>query len=121
VLLAGRDDDQVALGHVLLLPADLRLPGAADEGQDLIGVLVHLLADLATRRDGHDHQLAVLAGPEHTTEVGALLGDGRDGEVLHAARPLSSGGAVPARGSPAGSPAVVRPSQEHRARARDPR
>ena len=36
VLLPGRDDDQVALRHVLLRPRHDRLPGAADERQDLV-------------------------------------------------------------------------------------
>src|SRR5215217_8486989 len=53
VLLPGGDDDEVALRHVLLRPRDDRLPGAADEGEDLVH-LVDLLADLTARRDGHD-------------------------------------------------------------------
>src|SRR5688500_2542855 len=72
VLLAGGDDDEVALGHLLLRAGDHRLAGAADEGEDLVDVLVHLLADLTARRNRHDHELAVLAGPEHPPEVGAL-------------------------------------------------
>src|SRR4051812_23071108 len=99
VLLPRRDHDQVALLDVLLLPADLRLGGAADEGQDLVD-LVHLLADLPARRDGHDHQLGVLTRPQHATEVGALLGDGGDREVLHgrclSRSPRSTAGARPA-------------------------
>src|SRR3954447_25040182 len=78
VLLAGRDDDQVALGDLLGRAGDARLAGAADEGEDLVGVLVRLLTDLTARRDRHDDELGVLAGPEDATEVGALLGLGGD-------------------------------------------
>src|SRR3954453_6519482 len=90
VLRAGGDDDEVTLGDLLRVAGDPRLAGAADEREDLVGVLVDLLADLPARRDGHDDQLGVLAGPEHAAEVGALLGDGGDREVLH-------GGPLPAR------------------------
>ena len=44
----------------------------ADEGQDLVGVGVHLFADLATGGDRHDHQLVLLAGPQHPAEVRLL-------------------------------------------------
>src|SRR4051812_28333961 len=99
VLLAGGDDDEVTLRDLLLRPRDDRLPGAADEGQDLVH-LVDLLADLPARRDGHDHQLGVLTGPQHATEIGALLGLGGDREVLHgrclSRSPRSTAGARPA-------------------------
>src|SRR3954464_7134784 len=46
VLGAGGNDDQVALGDLLRVARDARLSGAADEREDLVGVLVGLLADL---------------------------------------------------------------------------
>src|SRR3954451_20307808 len=77
-------DDQVALRHLLGAARDAGLSGAADEGEDLVGVLVHLLADLPARWDRHDHQLGVRAGPEDAAEVRALLCLGRDGPVQNA-------------------------------------
>jgi hypothetical protein len=50
---------------------------------------VDLFADLAARRDGHDDQLRMPARPQHPAEVGALLGNGGDRELLH-------GDAIPA-------------------------
>ena len=124
MLQPGRDDDEIALRHVLLRPRDDRLPGAADEGEDLVGVLVHLLADLAARRDGHDDELGVLAGPQHATEVGALLGLGRDRVVddgRHDGAPLvgatavrrcrSRGAARPVGGRRSSCPATGRASR----------
>src|SRR3954453_13084884 len=90
VLRARGDDDEVALGDLPGVARDAGLAGAADEREDLVDVLVDLFADLTARRDGHDHQLGLLAGPEHAAEVRALLGlggdrvvdDGRHGRAL---------------------------------------
>jgi hypothetical protein len=84
VLGAGRDSHDVSGLDLTLLPRDDSGPDPADEAQDLVVLVVHLLADLPARRDRHDHQLGVLAGPQDPAEVGALLGHARDLEVLHA-------------------------------------
>jgi hypothetical protein len=42
-----------------------------------------LLADLTARRNRHDDQLCVLAGPQDAAEIGVLLRDGGDREALH--------------------------------------
>ena len=80
---AGGHDHEVALGDVLLLAGDDGLAGSTDEGEDLVVALVGLLTDLTARRDCHDHELGVPAGPEHAPEVGAAFGDGGNGEMGH--------------------------------------
>ncbi len=51
VLRSGGNDDEVALLHLLGLAGDPRIPGTADEGQDLVYALVDLLTDLPARGD----------------------------------------------------------------------
>src|SRR5690606_27839842 len=50
---AGRDGDQVARPHRADLAADAGLAGAGDEVEELVGALVHLVADLTALGDGH--------------------------------------------------------------------
>jgi len=56
--------------------------GSGDEGQDLIGVFVDLVSDLATGRNGHHHDLGVFSGPQHLPEVRIIPGHVLDGEML---------------------------------------
>ena len=78
-----RDGHQVALDDLSRLASHLCLADAADEGEELVGPLVRLLPDLAAGRDGHDDELGVLASPQDSSEVGVLLGNSGDGEVVH--------------------------------------
>jgi len=80
---AGGHDDQIALGDGPGLTADEGLPGAGQEGENLIVALVGLQADVATGRDGHHDQLGVDTGPQHAAEIGALLGDRGDLKMFH--------------------------------------
>ena len=64
----GRDQDEV-VGGDLGGPAvqdGVALP--VDEHQQLVVLLVDLLADLLAGRDGHGHDLAVLAGGDLASE-----------------------------------------------------
>ena len=71
-----RDHDDVARGDRPRLAGDVRRAGAADEGEDLVVVLVHLGPDLLAREQGHGDQLGVCPGPQDPAEVGAGLGQG---------------------------------------------
>ena len=54
--------------HRTLLTFEDRDPLTLDEREDLVDVLVDLLADLATWRDAHHHDLGMGAGREHLPE-----------------------------------------------------
>src|SRR5574342_553968 len=54
---AGWHGHQIALGDGPGLAGHVGLSAAADESQDLVGVLVGLGADVPTWRDGHDDEL----------------------------------------------------------------
>src|SRR5690606_27767071 len=46
--------------------------GTADEGENLIGVLMDFFADFSAHRNRHDHDLRVLTGPQDPSEVRVL-------------------------------------------------
>jgi hypothetical protein len=59
---ASGEGHEVASGHPPGLAGNLSLVGAAEQGEDPIGVLVPLLGDFTTGRDGHDDELGVATG-----------------------------------------------------------
>ena len=63
-----RHDAEVAVGNLAFGLADLRLADAGDDVQQLIVSLVHLIADLATLGNGHQHKLRLVANPEDFPE-----------------------------------------------------
>jgi hypothetical protein len=66
----GRHRAALALEHGLSL--------ALDEREDLVHVVVDLLADLACRRDAHDDDLGVGSGRDDLTEECVALCSGED-------------------------------------------
>src|SRR5690606_29775372 len=85
---AGRDQRRpVALdAGAVAIDDDLAL--AFLHPDELVDLLVHLLADLTSRRERHQHELQVLAGVEDAAEILVLLGqlfDIPDEALLHLA------------------------------------
>src|SRR5215218_5059199 len=64
----GRGQDQVVGADRGALAVEHGLALAVDEHQQLVVLLVDLLADLLAGRDGHGHDLAVLAGGDLAAE-----------------------------------------------------
>src|SRR5699024_7341102 len=82
VLGAGRYGALVAGFNRVGLAGQVGFPVTAHEVEDLIRGLVDLVADLATRRNGHGDDLGMPSGPQDATEVITPLHGLCDGEVL---------------------------------------
>src|SRR5688500_16191349 len=70
----GRDDHAAAVLHVVAIVIDVHLAAARLKAEELVAVLMNFRANLLARLERHQHQLEMLAGIEHPTEVGVAGG-----------------------------------------------
>src|SRR5699024_2009230 len=82
VLRPGRDGALVTGFDRVRVPGQVGMTGSRNEGEDLIGVRVDLVADLASHGNRHEDDLCVAPGPDDLSEIRVGLGDVRDREVL---------------------------------------
>jgi hypothetical protein len=66
---ARRDEDEVLRADLLRLAIEDGRAAAGDEGEHLVPVVVHLLADLPAGGDAHHDELSVRARVEHASEI----------------------------------------------------
>jgi hypothetical protein len=84
---SGWDKAQALCRNGALLTVHDGFPFTADEDEHLIHIGVDFLADLAARRDTHQHDLAMGAGDDLLTKVLVVLRKGNDIPVeLHCAK-----------------------------------
>ena len=83
----GHDHREIVLDPVVH-PVDPDHALAFLDAEELVAVLVHLLADVAAGRQRHQHQLEVLAGVEDAAEI--LVGDRRLLDIVDIALHISS-------------------------------
>jgi hypothetical protein len=68
----GHDDGMIFL-HLRANAVDHNLAFALLDAEELVAVIVHLLANLVARLQRHQHELHLLAGVEDTAEIAVLL------------------------------------------------
>ena len=66
---AGGDDHREIVLDPVGDAVDADLALALLDAEELVAVLVHLLADVAAGRQRHQHQLEILAGVEDAAEI----------------------------------------------------
>jgi hypothetical protein len=71
---AGRNDDGEVALDVRLEAVDPDFPLALLDPEELVTVRMDLLADFLARLDGHQHELELLAGVQHASEIRVVLG-----------------------------------------------
>ena len=104
---SGRDMNETVGSDGALLAFEDRDPLALHEGEDLVHVVVGLLADLAPRRDAHHDDLGVRSSGQDLPEEGVRLRGCDDVDVERHAAPRMAGRAVPS-----GAGTIPRPTKE---------
>ena len=71
----GRNDHGEIPLDAIVDPVDPHDAAAFFKTEELVAILVHFLADVAACRQGHQHQLQVMAGIENAPEI--VVSDGQ--------------------------------------------
>src|SRR5699024_10901855 len=82
---SGGHSTLVARFNRVCFPAQVPFAGAGIEGEDLVGVFVDFITNLAPHRDGHDPDLGVFTGPQAPAEPRTFFGDVGHSEVFDVA------------------------------------